>query len=268
MQTIKRRFTKLLAGRASSCPVYLQPVTLALLLSALAMPASYKAKAQPGTQSPQTFETSVARNVSLQYLLYLPADYDAKGGKVFPLMLFLHGAGERGTNLQKVAVHGPPKLIKQGTNFPFVVVSPQCPTNQRWHDDALLALLDSVCAKYKVDTNRLYVTGLSMGGFGSWSLAAKYPDRFAAAAPVCEVIDVLLASKRNQGAIRSLGVWAFHGAKDPVVPLAESQRMVDAFKRAGCQDVQLTVYPEATHDSWTESYNNPQLYEWFLKHSR
>jgi predicted peptidase len=186
-------------------------------------------------------------------------------------MLFLHGAGERGTNLSLVSVHGPPKLVAQGTNFPFIVVSPQCPSGQRWDNDALLALLDDVIARHNVDTNRIYLTGLSMGGFGTWSLAARYPERFAAVAPICgggEVIDVKLAVRSKTEALKTLGVWAFHGAKDPVVALEESQRMVAAFKKVGCQEVELTVYPEASHDSWTEAYNSPKLYEWFLKHSR
>jgi predicted peptidase len=110
-----------------------------------------------------------------------------------------------------------------------------------------------------------------MGGFGSWSLAAQHPERFAAVAPICgggDVIDVLLTSRARAASIKTLGIWAFHGAKDPVVPLAESQRMVDAFKKAGCPEVEFTVYPEADHDSWTETYNNPKLFEWFLKHQR
>lgn len=243
-------------------------LVLLAVLATLPLPMK-KVHAQAGTQVPQTFETKITRAVSLNYLLYLPPDYDAKAKKTWPLMLFLHGAGERGTNVSKVAVHGPPKLIKQGTNFPFIVVSPQCPTGQRWQDDALLALLDQVTDKYSVATNHIYLTGLSMGGYGSWSLASKYPERFAAVVPICgggEIIDVLLAEKRKQTALQRLGVWAFHGGKDPVVPLNESERMVAVFKRAGCKEAELTIYPEAGHDSWTQAYNDPRLWEWFLKH--
>src|SRR5207247_5709557 len=142
--------------------------------------------------------------VELGYLLYLPKDYNAKSGRRWPLMLFLQGAGERGTNLSLVSVHGPPKLVKQGREFPFILVSPQCPADQRWDNDALLALLDDVIARHKVDTNRIYLTGLSMGGFGAWSLAARYPERFAAVAPICgggEQIDVLLAGKGKREGI-------------------------------------------------------------------
>ena len=222
-------------------------------------------------QQVKTFKRRTTKTVTAQYLLYLPKDYAAGSRKHWPLMLFLHGSGERGTNITKVAVHGPPKLVKQGRDFPFIIVSPQCPANQRWDNDVLLALLDEVEEKYKVDTSRVYLTGLSMGGYGTWSLGMTHPELFAAIAPICgggDPIDILLAEKKKAGALKSLGVWAFHGGKDPVVPLAESERMVESLKKLGCKDVELTVYPEAQHDSWTESYNNPKLYEWLLAHQR
>lgn len=222
-------------------------------------------------QKAKAFKAKITGTVSANYLLFLPKDYDAKARKRWPLMLFLHGAGERGTNIWKVAVHGPPKIVKTRPDLPFIVVSPQCPAGQRWDNNVLLALLDKVIAGYKVDTNRVYLTGLSMGGYGTWSLGIAYPEKFAAIAPICgggETIDVLLANRTKAAALKSLGVWAFHGAKDPVVKLAESERMVEALKSARCPDVKLTVYPEAQHDSWTETYNNPQLYDWFLEHER
>jgi predicted peptidase len=225
---------------------------------------------KPGAQIPATFTQTVTRTDQFSYLLYTPADYGVDTTKQWPLVLFLHGAGERGSELDKVTVHGPPKLVKQGRNFPFILVSPQCPDDQRWQADALIGLLDGVQAKLRVDPKRVYVTGLSMGGYGSWSLASRYPERFAAVAPICgggERIDILLAGRRGP-ALKTLGIWAFHGAKDNVVPLNESERMVDAFKKAGNTDVKLTVYPEAGHDSWTEAYNTAELFEWLLKHSR
>jgi predicted peptidase len=112
---------------------------------------------------------------------------------------------------------------------------------------------------------------LSMGGYGTWSLATKYPERFAAAVPICGgggIIDVLLGERKKAAALKSLGVWAFHGGKDPVVPLEESERMVNALKKVGATDVKLTVFPEAGHDSWTEAYNTPELFDWMLQHSR
>jgi predicted peptidase len=219
----------------------------------------------------QKFENKITKTVNSEYLLFLPEGYDSKSAKRWPLMLFLHGSGERGNELKKVAVHGPPKVVKKRPDFPFILVSPQCPGGDRWSDELLLGLLDSVIKKHKVDTNRVYLTGLSMGGYGTWSLGLKFPERFAAIAPVCgggETIDVLLASRNKSAALKSLGIWAFHGAKDNVVPLEESERMLAALKKAGVKEMKITVYPEAGHDSWTETYKNEKLYEWFLQHQR
>ncbi|GDY20399.1 hydrolase [Verrucomicrobiota bacterium] len=218
------------------------------------------------------FESQLTKAASLGYLLYLPKDYQpADKARKWPLMLFLHGAGERGTDLAKVSAHGPPKLAKLKQDLPFIVVSPQCPSGRRWDNDTLLALLDDVIARHSVDTNRVYLTGLSMGGYGTWSLGLSHPERFAAIAPICgggDLILGLLPDTKKQAALKTLPIWAFHGAKDNVVPPAESERMIAAVKNAGCKDVQLTIYPDAGHDSWTEAYNNPKLFEWFLAHER
>jgi len=225
----------------------------------------------PAMQTPQRFEKKLTHAARLDYLLFLPPGYSKSTANPWPLMLFLHGAGERGTNVQKVTVHGPPKIVKTMPDFPFVLVSPQCPPDRTWRDDELLALLDEVIAKHHIDTNRVYVTGLSMGGYGSWSLATKYPERFAAIAPICgggEQIPVLLASPARKKALQSLGVWAFHGGRDRLVPVEESQRMTNALVRAGCKDVKLTIYPDLEHDSWTRAYSEPEIWQWFLAHRR
>lgn len=217
------------------------------------------------------FEKKVTKNVEANYLLFLPEGYKEKGQQKFPLMIFLHGAGERGTNLSKVGQHGPPKVVKTKKDFPFVLISPQCASGNWWTEELVMGLLDEAIGKYNVDTNRVYLTGLSMGGYGTWMAGIRHPERFAAIAPICgggERIAVLLAGRTKAAALKSLGVWAFHGGKDNVVPLEESERMVDALKKAGCTDVKLTVYPEAGHDSWTQAYNDPALWEWFLQHSR
>jgi predicted peptidase len=214
-------------------------------------------------QTEESFSAEVTKTFTYKYLKYLPEGYDGK--KKFPLLLFLHGAGERGDNLDLVTVHGPPKLIKKGKKFPFVVISPQCPRDSWWDAHALVGLLDSVIAMHAIDKSRIYCTGLSMGGFGTWELGSFYPERFAALAPICGIgrwpdsrgYTPFLMSKKP--------VWVFHGAKDSVVSLEESQRMVDALKRRGGKP-KFTIYPEAGHDSWTKSYDNPKLYEWFLSH--
>lgn len=214
----------------------------------------------------QTTQTS-----EVGYLLFLPRDYDAKSRKRWPLILFLHGAGERGTDIWQVATHGPPKHIKDHPDFPFVVVSPQCPAGQVWSNVNLRGLLDGIMRDYAVDPARVYLTGLSMGGYGTWRLGLTHPEKFAAIAPVCgggELITVALLSLEKRRSLRSLAVWAFHGAKDPVVPLSESQRMVDVVKKAGVKEVKLTIYPDVGHDSWTQTYDTSRLYDWFLKHER
>jgi predicted peptidase len=207
----------------------------------------------------------------LDYLLFLPQDYGTRSGGRWPLILFLHGAGERGTNIRKVATHGPLRNVAAHPEFPFIVVSPQCRKGQTWSNDVLLGLLDEITRTCAVDTRRVYVTGLSMGGYGTWSLGLAYPERFAAIVPICgggERINVLLASPDKTRALKTLGVWAFHGEKDPVVPVEESKRMEDMLKKVGVKDVKLTVYPAAKHDSWTETYENPALYAWLLQHQR
>ncbi len=225
----------------------------------------------PRNQTAQSAELAYTKSVTLRYLLFLPKGHEQDKSKKWPLMVFLHGAGERGTNLNRVAVHGPPKIVANRPDFPCILISPQCPSGEVWQKEAIMALVDDAIKKYNADTNRIYLTGLSMGGFGSWSLAAAYPDRFAAVAPICgggNVLDVLLPTRGKEAALKSLPIWAFHGAKDSVVKLEESERMVDAFKRAGNAGIKLTVYPEAQHDSWTETYNNEELFTWFFQQSR
>ncbi len=225
----------------------------------------------PSSQMPKQFTFHQTRTTKVDYLLFLPKGYDAQSGKKWPLILFLHGAGERGSDVWKVAVHGPPKYVATHPEFPFIVVSPQCPDGQIWSSDVLVGLLDDIQQSYRVDASRVYLTGLSMGGYGTWDLGLSHPERFAAIVPICgggELIKGLLANREQAQALKTLGVWAFHGGKDPVVPLEESQRMVNLLKKMGVPDVKLTVDPEAGHDSWTKAYNDPELYDWLLKHQR
>lgn len=217
-------------------------------------------QAQQDKQTSHKFSKEVKIDLSANYLLYLPKDY-SENEKEYPLVLFLHGAGERGDDLEKVKIHGLPKLINQGEDFPFIVVSPQCPDLMLWNTDVLSSLLDEIEENYRIDKNRIYVTGLSMGGHGTWNLAIAEPNRFAAIAPVCGWADT-----SNACLIAHIPIWVFHGAKDNVVPVKASEDMVSALRKCG-SDVKLTIYPEANHDSWTETYNNNDLYKWFLEQS-
>ena len=215
-------------------------------------------------QQEYRFEAQIVKTVSLGYLLFLPKGYAEKPDQKWPMILFLHGMGERGDDLARVKVHGIPKVVEQREDFPFIAISPQCPDTSFWtaEVEALNALLDEIVTKYAVDEDRIYLTGLSMGGFGTWSLAMAYPERFAALAPICG-----RGNPEKAHVLKDIPVWVFHGAKDETVPPEGSELMVNALKKCGA-DVQYTVYPEAGHDSWTETYNNPKLYEWFLKHKR
>ncbi len=202
----------------------------------------------------------------MQYLLYLPKDYDADAEKDWPLLLFLHGAGERGDDSNLLTVHGPPKRIAKEPEFaekcPFIVVSPQCATDHYWSPAQLQLLLDDIESRYKVDKNRIYVTGISMGGFGTWMLTADRPERFAAVSPICGGFDPAEAEK-----FVAVPVWAFHGDADGLVSVKLTQNMVKAIEDAGGKKVKMTIYPGVNHDSWTRSYENPELYDWFLSHS-
>jgi predicted peptidase len=236
-------------------------LTIAVLSGCAGMNRDKKNPISQVGQHPQRMTQQVT--LEMKYLLYLPETYDEQE-KQWPLMVFLHGAGERGDDLNKVKVHGPAKLVDQGRDFPFIIASPQCPANQWWPNkiEHVMALIDEITDTYQVDEDRIYLTGLSMGGYGTWTIASTYPDRFAAIAPICGGGQPYLA-----GNLKTVPVWAFHGAKDPVVPLKLSQQMVDAVKWAG-GNATLTVYPEADHDSWTETYNNEELYKWLLSHSK
>lgn len=207
------------------------------------------------------FHKEVQRRFKGNYLLHLPPGYE-ESQQTWPTIFFLHGAGERGHDPELVRRHGVPKIIEEQPGFPFIVVSPQCPANRWWSLEWLDALFDEVLVQYRIDLKRIYLTGLSMGGFATWAWAIEQPERFAALAPVCGGGNPLEAPK-----IKDIPVWAFHGARDDVVPLRKSKEMIAALKACGVA-AKLTVYPNAGHDSWTAAYANPKLYEWFLKHKR
>ncbi|HYV38351.1 MAG TPA: PHB depolymerase family esterase [Gemmataceae bacterium] len=213
---------------------------------------------KPGKQVEKEFSKE---KYKFNYLLYLPEGY-GKEDKKWPVMMFLHGAGESGNDLAKVRKHGPPK-IAEAKKFPFIVVSPQSP-GMGWQVEGLNLLLDDIMAKYKCDPDRVYLTGLSMGGGGTWNLATAHPERFAAIVPICGAGN----DPKQAAKLKDMPTWVFHGGKDPTVKLAVSERMVNAIKEAGGKNIKLTVYPDAQHDSWTVTYNNPELYTWLLAQKR
>jgi predicted peptidase len=210
---------------------------------------------------------AITVNQNLPFVLYLPDDYDTSGDKQYPFILFLHGAGERGNDINRVKLVGLPKNLERGDNLPFIILVPQCPEDHWWADNrhALITLVDWALANYRVDAARVYLTGLSMGGRGTWDMATLYPHRFAAVAPICGWGDGLFGYPDRVKRITHLPVWTFHGDADEVVPVKATELLVEKLKEYG-GDVQMTIYPGVGHDSWTETYDNPELYEWFLKH--
>lgn len=214
-------------------------------------------------QEPHAFQREIRKTVGAKYLLYLPESYGREPGKRWPLILFLHGAGERGDDLERVKIHNPIRFLTEHPELGFIVVSPLCPAGEVWSVEVLSALLDEIEQKYAVDPDSIYLTGLSMGGYGTFALAVSDPGRFAAIAPICGGGQPLMVRAEHG----RLAAWVFHGARDKVIPIQESVRMVEALRNAGAQ-VRFTVYPEAEHNSWTETYSNPELYEWFLQHRR
>lgn len=211
-----------------------------------------------------SYESKLSKSVKFNYLLSIPEQLHADQTSKWPLLLFLHGAGERGSDLELLKRHGIPKLLEKADDFPCITVSPQCPLDSYWPLDAeaLNGLLEEIIKNYPVDEERIYLTGLSMGGYGTWQLALTYPHRFAAIAPICGGGIHHIASF-----IKHIPVWTFHGAKDEVVPISKTEEMVEALRSCG-GDVQFTVYPEAGHDSWTQAYEQSGLIDWLLKQRR
>lgn len=206
-----------------------------------------------------------------KYVLFVPADYAPD--KKWPLLLFLHGAGERGTNnTAQVAVGLGPAVKKRAKDFPFLVIFPQCgnqkvPPVMGWSPEGedgkrALAILDAVENEYSTDKDRTYLTGLSMGGFGTWAFAEKFPDRWAAIAPVCGGASPDIAAK-----VKHIPVWAFHGDQDRAVAVVFSRNLVEALKNVGARP-RYTEYPGVGHNSWDNAYNTDELYTWFLENPR
>lgn len=207
-------------------------------------------------QTPQKFIQET------QYLLSLPAGYNDDTARHWPLLIFLHGMRQRGNDLEKVKVHGPPKLIELGKKFPFIVVSPQASGSGWWESENLFHLLNHIKQTQRVDDQKIYLTGLSMGGFGTWELAMKHPEEFAAIVPICGGGDTADAWK-----LRNIAVWCFHGAKDDVILPAASENMVVAVKRYN-PSVKFTLYPDANHNSWERTYNNDSVYQWLMAQTK
>jgi predicted peptidase len=196
-------------------------------------------------------------STKVKYLVYLPIDYTPNAQ--WPLLLFLHGSGQSGDDLELVAKYGPPALIASGKQLPMIAISPQCRTGELWESHRLLALLNHLEQRFSVDPDRVYISGYSIGGYGTWALAAAAPERFAAAVPVSGGGKVEDAKR-----LASLPIWAFHGDKDDIVPLQRSQEMVDAIRAQG-GSAKLTILNGQGHGIEENVFADDKLYDWLFK---
>ena len=197
----------------------------------------------------------------LSYKVYLPENYNDVS-TTFPLVLFLHGVGERGDDLELVETHGLPKVIKSGERFPFITVAPQCPDQEWWSRaemiKCLVHLVGIITKIYNVDDKKIYVTGLSMGWYGTIALVNERPDLFAAAIPVCGGVDF-----SDYSNLKGLPLWFFHGSDDDEHPASSSEKIYNALKNQN-NDVKLTIYEGVGHNSWDITYDNKEIYDWLL----
>lgn len=212
----------------------------------------------------QDWKFTVRRPVEMRFIVSTPDGYFEEKNKKWPVILFLHGAGERGTELDKVRRHGPLKEIANGRKLPFIVIAPQIPEDEVWDPAALLALMDTAERRFRIDKEREYITGLSMGGYGTWATVAAAPKRFAAAAPICGGGGATWIAPSR---LASTPIWATHGDADASVPIAEDQEVVDAVRRAH-GDIRFDIIQGGGHDVWTNVYASDDLYDWFLAHTR
>lgn len=268
MNTTRRRV------RPIASPLFL--VFLALALGAGGCgahpgPVSSRAEPQPGAQAARHFAQVQERTLEAPYLLFLPATYEATGEALWPMIVHLHGGGGRGTDPERLRVYPLVQRIDEEPGFPFVVLTPQCPLGRPgpfgdlWteHAELVLATLDRVIAQHRIDPNRIYLLGHSMGGYGSWYLAHRAPERFAAIAPISGLGATWWTYRIAEAGIP---VWVFHGEQDEVVPISEAERMVTALEEAG-GEVRFTRYPDGGH-VLREPIRGDALFEWLLSHRK
>jgi pimeloyl-ACP methyl ester carboxylesterase len=208
------------------------------------------------------------KNVDYQYLPYLPKDYNKDTLKVWPVIIYLHGGSDRGSNLNKLYSQGIPDQIYRGREFPFVIFSPQCPEHIRWSTDNWFEnFYNDIKTKYRIDTNKIYLTGMSLGGSGTWYLATKYPTIFAAIAPMSGFTSHMDFIDDNIDKLATIPIWAFHGKVDNVVPFEETERIIKKLEGKN-KDLRFTAEPNIGHWIHWVVYPNQELYDWFLKHDK
>jgi predicted peptidase len=198
--------------------------------------------------------------VNYKYLLYLPDNYEYENN--IPLLIYLHGASVRGNEISKIKAYGLPYLIEKGEKYDFIVVSPQCPPSKSWNTENWFEpLYNELLSKYKIDTNRIYLTGMSLGGYGAWNTAMEYPDKFAAVIPLCGGGNV-----RDVCNISHMPVWAFHGTADTLVPISETEKLVNQLKKCN-GNVKFSRLEGKGHSiQWV--YEDKEVYSWMLNQKK
>jgi predicted peptidase len=206
------------------------------------------------------------RRVSYRYLSYLPKEYEADAVRTWPLVIYLHGGSDRGTDLNKLYSGGIPDQVYRGREFPFIMLAPQCPEHLRWStDDWFETFYKEAATRYRIDAGRVYLTGPSLGGSGTWYIAARYPRTFAAIAPISGFTSHLDYIDNNVDKLLDMPVWAFHGKLDTVVPFEETERIVRRIEGRN-RNLRFTAEPDLGHEIHWQIYPGREIYDWFLRY--
>ncbi|MCV9931642.1 prolyl oligopeptidase family serine peptidase [Flavobacterium sp. LS1R47] len=205
-------------------------------------------------------KTEIIHKHELGYALHIPAEIKEKK----PLLIFLHGSGEKGTDIEKVKIHGPFKYLKDH-KLDAYVLAPQCPENEEWDAEVLYRLILKIQKENNIDSDRIYVTGLSLGGWGTWNLAFAHPDMFAAIFPISGFVDLIQLEQTCK--IAKIPTRIFHGLMDDVVNIDYAITIYKELKKCN-SNVELTIFDDAGHDSWSRVYDNQEIYDWMFKQVR
>lgn len=226
--------------------------TCLLLLSLLLSQLSFSQSIVSGT-----IKTEIVQKKQLEYLLHKPENTKEKK----PLIIFLHGSGEKGADLEKVKAHGPFKYLKNNKIDAFVL-APQCPDNEYWNEETLYRLILKIQKENNIDSSRIYLTGLSMGAWGAWNFAFAHPEMFAAFVPIAGFVDRVPMIENCK--IKDIPIRMFHGLLDDVVNVDYSISMYKKLKNCN-KDIELTIFDDANHDSWSRVYDSKEIYDWMLQ---
>jgi predicted peptidase len=237
-------------------------VAIVLLAGSLGWPLveRWQHRGRPGRQVARRFVGPESAPVQMDYLLYLPEDYATKDK--WPLVVFLHGSGERGSDPTRLLRGGPPRMVNEGESFPFIIVSPQCAAERSWEPDEVLALIEHICGDWPVDPSQVYLMGFSMGGSGTWRIAVAAPGRFAAIVPIAGGGEPEQASR-----LVDVPVWAFYGGMDNAASLESSRKTVEAIKAVG-GNARLTVFMHMGHGILDRVCEDPAVWDWLLAQQR